>query len=99
MAVAAWVGGRFRVGRGSTVSVGIASKVDFGVGLASGKVGEANSEVGKLVVAVGSGSAVGLGLTGKCARVGKSVAVAGTQAVKKTDRQRIRMKRCNIIRL
>jgi len=86
MAVAAWVGGRFSVGRGSKVSVEIDSEVDSGVGLASGRVGESNSKVGKLVVAVGMGSGVGTSVFGKCARVGKSVGVAGTQAGNKTDK-------------
>lgn len=86
MAVAAWVGGKFKVGRGSIVSVGVDSEIDSGIGLASGSVGEANSIVGTLVVAVEDGRAVGVGVFVICARVGKSVAVAGTQAVKKTDR-------------
>ena len=85
MAVAAWVGGRFSVGRGSKVSVEIDSEVDSGVGLASGRVGASALDAG-CSVAVGMGSGVGTSVFGKCARVGKSVGVAGTQAGNKTDK-------------
>jgi len=38
IAVAAWVGGKFRVGRDGKVPVGVVSGVDSGVSLASGIV-------------------------------------------------------------
>ena len=76
MAVAARVGGRFRVGIGSKVSIGRDSEIDSGVGLASGSVGEANSKVGEIVVGVKVGNKVGLGVFGTCTRVGNSVGVA-----------------------
>ena len=99
MAVAAMVGGRFRVGRGGKVSVGIDTDIDSGVGLASGSVGEANSEVGEIVVGVGVGGAVGMGVSGIRAKVGNCVDVAGTQAVKINNKLKVRKKRGNIIRL
>ena len=101
MAVAAKVGGRFRVGMDGKVSVEIDSGIDSGVGLASGSVGVANSQVGKgkLGVAVRRGSAVGLGVSGMRTRVGSPVNVTGTQAVNKNSRLSVRMKRFIIIRL
>ena len=99
MAVTAMVGGRFRVGRGGKVSVGIDTDIDSGVGLASGNVGEANSEVGEIVVGVGVGGAVGMGVSGIRAKVGNCVDVAGTQAVKINNKLKVRKKRGNIIRL
>jgi len=99
MAVAAMVGGRFRVGRGTKVSVGIATDIDSGVGLASGNVGKANSEVGEMVVGVEVGGTVGMNVSGICAKVGNCVDVAGTQAVKINNRLRDRNKRRNIIRV
>lgn len=103
MAVAARVGGRFRVGMDGKVSVEIDSGIDPGVGLASGCVGVANSKVGKgkLGVAVGSGSAVAvrLGVWGMLTRVGSAVNAAGLQAVNKNSRLRVGMKRFNITRL
>ena len=76
MAVAARVGGRFRVGIGGKVSVGRDSETDSGVELASGNVGEANSKVGEIMVGVKVGNKVGVGVSGKCTRVGNSVGVA-----------------------
>jgi hypothetical protein len=101
MAVAARVGGRFRVGMGCKVSEGIDSEIDSGVGLASGCVGVANSKVGKgkLGVAVGSGRIVGMGVSGMRTRVGSAVNAAGPQAVTKNSMLRVRKKRWNIIRL
>ena len=101
MAVAAKVGGRFRVGMDGKVSVEIDSGIDSGVGLASGWVGVANSKVGegKLGVTVGRGSTVGLGVSGMRTRVGSAVNVAGTQAVNRNSRLSVRMKRFIIIRL
>jgi hypothetical protein len=101
MAVAARVGGRFRVGMGSKVSVEIDSGIDSGVGLASGCVGVTNSKVGKgkLGVAVGVGGAVGIGVSGMRTRVGSAVNGAGTQAVNNNSKLRVRMKRFIIIRL
>ena len=99
MAVAARVGSNFRMGRGINVSVGFDSGIDSAVGLASGDVGEANSEVGELVVRAGSTDAVGMAVFGKRARVGICIDGAGLQAVKKEIRLSARMKRWNIIRL
>jgi hypothetical protein len=99
MAVVAMVGGRFRVGRGTKISVGIDTDIDSGVGLTSGNVGEANSEVGEMVVGVGVGGAVGMSVSGICAKVGNCVDVAGTQAVKINNRPSVRKKHLNIIKL
>jgi|GEM_PF-3934784 hypothetical protein len=99
MAVAARVGGKFRVGMGSKVSVGIDSDIDSGVELASASVGEANSKVGRIVVDVKVGSTAGTGVSGIRAKVGNWVDVTETQAVKKKHRQMVREKRRNIIRL
>jgi len=99
MAVAAMVGGRFRVGRGSKVSVGIDPDIDSSVGLTSGNVTEANSEVGEIVVGVGVGDAIGMGVSVIRAKVGNCVDVAGTQAVKINNKLKVRKKRGNIIRL
>jgi hypothetical protein len=99
MAVAAWVGGRFRVGRGIKVSVGFVDEIDPVVRLASGSLGKAISEVGELVLGPGSSSTVGMAVSGMRTRVGNSVDAAGTQAVKKKNRHGTRKKRRNIIRL
>jgi len=99
MAVAPWVGGRLRVGRGSKVSVGIEAEVASGVGLASVGVALANSGIGELAVGVGSGSLVGMGVSGSRARVGICTDGTGIQAVKKRTSPSVRMKRRYIIRL
>ena len=88
-AVAARVGGRLRVGRGSKVSEGINSDVNSGVGLASGCVGEANSGVGEMEVVVEVGNEVEVGVSVMRTSVGNKVDFAGTQAVKKNNRLRI----------
>jgi len=93
------VGGRFRVGRGGKVSVGIGADIDSGVGLTSGNVGEANSEVGEMEVGVKVGGAVGMSVSGIFAKVGNCGDVAGTQPIKKNNRLKVRKKRGNIIRL
>jgi hypothetical protein len=99
MAVAAGVGGRFRVGIGNNVSVGTDSDVDMGVGLVSGCVGEASSKVGKGMVGNGVGGAVGIAVFGIRTWVGNGVNGAGTQADKYNNRQRVRKKRWNMTRL
>ena len=99
MAVAAWVGGKLRVGRGSKVSVGIDAEVDSAVGFASAGVGDVNSGAGGLVVGVGRTNVVGVGVSGILARVGICIDGAGTQAVKKRNRPKVGMKRRNIMRL
>ena len=89
MAVAARVGGRFRVGMGCKVSEGIDSEIDSGVGLASGCVGEVNSGVGEMEVVVEVGNEVEVGVSVMRTSVGNKVDFAGTQAVKKNNRLRI----------
>jgi hypothetical protein len=51
------------------------------------------------MVGSGSGTADGVAVSGMCAKVGNSVDVAGTQAVKKTNRLQGRKKRRNISKL
>jgi hypothetical protein len=99
MAVAAGVGGRFRVGMGSNVSVGIDSDIDSDVGLASDSVGEVNSSVAEKGVGVRVGSTAGMDVSGIRAKVGNWVDGTETQAVKKKHRKMVREKRRNIIEL
>ena len=89
--VAARVGAS-RGGSGSRVSVGSA----WGVGLLSGKVGEAFCRVGELAVSSGNADTDGVGVSGTLVRVGADVTVAGTQAVRRTNAPQSRRKRRNM---
>ena len=72
---------------------------DSGVGLASGCVGGTNSEVGEIVFIARTVGTGGTAVSVKRARGGKEVDVAASQAVKEKNRQMVRKKRRNIIRL
>jgi hypothetical protein len=96
MAVVTMVGGRFRVGRGSAVSVGTESGVDSSVGLACGCVGVALSRVGELMVGSGIGNSDGVAVLGMCATVGITIGVPGVHAARKTNKQNVRKVRRNI---